>query len=165
MLFQGEEWGASTPFLYFTDYDDPALARAVSEGRRSEFREFGWDPADVPDPQAPETFARSKLDWSEPGREPHRGLHAWHRALVGVRRAAGLAAGRLEDVRVRWADAERWLVVERAGVTVACNLAARDQRVPLPDGAGRLVLGSDPAVKVGADGVDLPRESVALLRP
>ncbi|HYL71812.1 MAG TPA: malto-oligosyltrehalose trehalohydrolase, partial [Candidatus Dormibacteraeota bacterium] len=51
LLFQGEEWAASTPFQYFTDFDDRRLRRAVSEGRRSEFRDFGWRPEDVPDPQ------------------------------------------------------------------------------------------------------------------
>jgi maltooligosyltrehalose trehalohydrolase len=165
MLFQGEEWAASTPFLYFTDHEDPALARAVSEGRRHEFQAFGWDPAEVPDPQAAETFRRSKLDWSEPGREPHRALLHWHAALVRLRREHGLAAGRLDRVRVRHDEADRWLVLEREGVTVACNLASRAQRVPLADGAaGVVVLASDGDVKAGSGAVDLPAESVAVLR-
>jgi maltooligosyltrehalose trehalohydrolase len=165
MLFQGEEWAASTPFLYFTDHEDPALARAVSEGRRHEFQAFGWDPAEVPDPQAPETFRRSKLDWSEPGREPHRALLDWHAALVRLRREHGLAAGRLDRVRVRHDEADRWLVLEREGVMVACNLAGRAQRVPLGDGAAaEVVLASDGEVKAGAGVVDLPAESVAILR-
>src|SRR5208337_3917332 len=58
MLFQGEEWGASTPFQYFTDHPEPELGKAVSEGRCREFAAFGWKPQDVPDPQAPETFQR-----------------------------------------------------------------------------------------------------------
>src|SRR5690606_10857723 len=53
MLFQGEEWSASSPFRYFTDHQDPELGRAVTEGRTHEFAHFGWDPADVPDPQDP----------------------------------------------------------------------------------------------------------------
>ena len=65
LLFQGEEWGATTPFQYFTDHTDPELGRAVSEGRRREFAAFGWDPQAVPDPQDPATFERSKLDWTE----------------------------------------------------------------------------------------------------
>ena len=51
MLFQGEEFGASTPFQYFTHHDDPELGQKVSEGRRNEFKSFGWKPEDVPDPQ------------------------------------------------------------------------------------------------------------------
>ena len=65
MLFQGEEWAASTPFLYFADHDDPELARAVSEGRKKEFAAFGWDPASIPDPENQATFDASKLNWEE----------------------------------------------------------------------------------------------------
>jgi maltooligosyltrehalose trehalohydrolase len=164
MLFQGEEWAASSPFLYFTDHEDPELARAVSEGRRNEFREFGWEPADVPDPQAAETFERSRLDWGEREREPHRSILEWHKALVRLRREAGLTDGRLDRVRVRVDEADRWLVMERGPVTVACNLAEREQRVPLGEGrAGELRLGSEPHIKVAPGAVDLPRESVAVL--
>ncbi|MDQ3757558.1 MAG: malto-oligosyltrehalose trehalohydrolase [Actinomycetota bacterium] len=86
LLFQGEEWAASTPFQYFTDHADPELGRAVSEGRRSEFGAFGWKPEDVPDPQDPATFERSRLDWSEPAREPHAGMLRWYRELIALRR-------------------------------------------------------------------------------
>ena len=86
MLFMGEEWGASTPFRYFTDHADPALAKAVSEGRRSEFRDFGWDPADVPDPQDPATFEASKLRWDEVERGDHAALLEWYRTLIARRR-------------------------------------------------------------------------------
>ncbi len=65
MLFQGEEWGASAPFFYFTDYQEPELARAVREGRCREFEAFGWKPQDTSDPQARDTFVRSILNWYE----------------------------------------------------------------------------------------------------
>jgi maltooligosyltrehalose trehalohydrolase len=93
MFFQGEEWGASTPFLYFTDHQDPELGRAVSHGRRREFASFGWDPEDVPDPQAEETFERSRLDWSELGKPEHAELLEWHRALIALRREHRLWQG------------------------------------------------------------------------
>jgi maltooligosyltrehalose trehalohydrolase len=89
LLFQGEEWGASTPFLYFTDHDDPGLAQAVSEGRRREFAAFGWKPEEVPDPQNPATFEASRLDWSELDKPPHAELLAWHRELLRLRRGVG----------------------------------------------------------------------------
>ena len=73
MLFMGEEWGASTPWQYFTDHTDPAIAEAVRQGRRREFAGHGWELADVPDPQAPETFERSRLDWDEPAASPTPG--------------------------------------------------------------------------------------------
>ncbi len=72
LLFQGEEWGASTPFRYFTDHRDPVLGRAVRDGRRREFAPFGWKPDDVPDPQDPQTWRRSVLRWDELEEASHR---------------------------------------------------------------------------------------------
>ncbi len=87
MLFQGEEWGASTPFLYFTDHQDPELGAAVREGRRREHPMEGG--AEVPDPQGLETFLRSKLDWSRArSREPHRSLLDWYRRSSAPRQPA-----------------------------------------------------------------------------
>lgn len=90
LLFMGQEWAASTPFLYFTDHE-PGLGRRVSEGRRDEFRLFRafGDPerrALIPDPQAPETFLRSTLEWSEIDRPPHAGIVALYRDLLRLRR-------------------------------------------------------------------------------
>src|SRR5438445_25642 len=79
LLFQGEEWAASTPFLYFTAHTDPALGKAVSEGRRREFAAFGWNPDGVPDPQDPGTFEQSKLKWDELGEPYHRRMLGWYR--------------------------------------------------------------------------------------
>ncbi|HEY0409035.1 MAG TPA: malto-oligosyltrehalose trehalohydrolase, partial [Candidatus Dormibacteraeota bacterium] len=131
MLFQGEEWGASTPFLYFTDHVDPTLATAVSQGRRREFAAFGWDESAVPDPQDESSFVRSRLDWDEAGREPHAGLLAWHRDLIALRRRLpALRDPDLSAVCVRVDEEHRWLVMERRGVTVAANLGAGAARIP-----------------------------------
>jgi maltooligosyltrehalose trehalohydrolase len=166
MLFQGEEWGASAPFLYFTDHADPALATAVREGRRREHAAFGRRPEDVPDPQDPRTFERSKLDWSEREREPHRSLLEWHRELIRLRRRLpALSDGRLERVRARFDEAERWLAVERGEVTIACNLAEIARVVPIPPGAGHVHLGSAPGIEVRGRGVTLPPDSVAIVGP
>jgi malto-oligosyltrehalose trehalohydrolase len=116
MLFMGEEWGASTPFLFFSDHRDPRLARATTQGRIHEFQEFGWRPEQVPDPQAPETFRRSRLDWSEPHREPHRSLLAFHRSLV--RRRRSLAGAGLEVVADEGA---RTLTMTRGSLRVHCD--------------------------------------------
>jgi maltooligosyltrehalose trehalohydrolase len=165
MLFQGEEWGAATPFQYFTDHEDPELGRAVSDGRRREFAAFGWDPSDVPDPQDPATFERSRLDWGELAREPHAGLLAWHRQLIRLRRAQpALSDGRMDLVRTVFDESARWLTVERGPVTIACNLAGAAQRVRLgADRPRRILLASDPAVDVGGDGIELPADSLAIL--
>ncbi|MGE5175971.1 MAG: malto-oligosyltrehalose trehalohydrolase [Hyphomicrobiales bacterium] len=94
LLFMGQEWGAATPFRFFTDHAEP-LGSRVSEGRRREFaafREFA-DPearAAIPDPQDPETFAASRLRWEERDREPHASLLRLTRRLLALRRHEAL---------------------------------------------------------------------------
>ena len=165
MLFQGEEWGASAPFQYFTDHADPDVARAVREGRRREFAAFGEDPETVPDPQARETFLRSKLDWAERARAPHAAVLDWYRRLIALRRAQpALRSGRLDAVRVATDEGARWLTMEREGLTVACNLADQARCVPLARGRPRtMLLTSSADVALGADCVDLSPESVVVL--
>jgi maltooligosyltrehalose trehalohydrolase len=90
LLWMGQEWAASTPFLYFTDHPED-LGRLVTEGRREEFRHFSAfrDPAKrdgIPDPQAPETFERSKLQWDERATGQHAGVLALYRAMLQLRR-------------------------------------------------------------------------------
>jgi maltooligosyltrehalose trehalohydrolase len=166
MLFQGEEWGAGTPFQYFTDHEDPELGRAVSQGRRREFAAFGWQPDDVPDPQDEDTFERSKLDWSELDRDPHAGLLEWYRRLLRLRRELPeLTDGRIDRVDVSFDEAGRWLVVRRGSVAVACNLAAEARQVPLPLPASAIILASAAGIDLAADrqSVTLPPNSVAVL--
>jgi maltooligosyltrehalose trehalohydrolase len=165
MLFQGEEWGASTPFCYFTDYQEPALAQAVREGRCREFAVFGWKPEDTADPQAPETFQHSKLNWNELAGAPHAQILEWHKRLIHLRRSeASLADGELNLVHVRFDDERRWLVVERGPVTVACNFSHERQAVPVGPGIKQVLMASDSSVSVSNDHVDLPPDSVAILK-
>jgi maltooligosyltrehalose trehalohydrolase len=159
MLFQGEEWGASTPFQYFTDHGDPELGEAVSAGRRSEFRAFGWRPEDVPDPQDPATFERSRLDWAELEEAPHAALLDWHRRLIALRRSlpVPVAPGR---VRVEVDEERRTLVLHRGPIDVAINLG--DEPRVLETGADGLLLASDGAEL--ADGrLTLPARSVVVV--
>lgn len=85
MLFMGEEYGETNPFLYFVSHDDPGLADAVRRGRREEFASFGWD-GEVPDPVASATFERSRLDWAKRARAPHDGILRLYRDLLRLRR-------------------------------------------------------------------------------
>jgi len=165
MLFQGEEWGASTPFLYFTDHSDPDLGNAVREGRRREFSAFGWKPEEIPDPQALETFVRSRLNWGERDLHPHRGLLEWHRELIRLRRRfPALTHGRLDAVGVDFDEIARWFVMARGPVTVVCNLADRPQRVPIRrPGSKRILLGSDATARLEKEGVQLGPESVVVV--
>jgi maltooligosyltrehalose trehalohydrolase len=90
LLFMGQEWAASTPFLFFTDHN-PELGRLVTEGRRREFARFEafadeGTRARIPDPQALSTFEASRLDWRECTLAPHAGVLELYRALLGLRR-------------------------------------------------------------------------------
>jgi maltooligosyltrehalose trehalohydrolase len=104
LLFMGQEWAASAPFLYFTDHE-PELGRLVTEGRRREFNAFPEfaDEASrslIPDPQAASTFDASRLNWHEASREPHAGVRRLHQALLALRRPGGALSGReLSTVR------------------------------------------------------------------
>jgi maltooligosyltrehalose trehalohydrolase len=163
LLFQGEEWGAGSPFLYFTDHEDPELGRAVSFGRRHEFAAFGWGPDEVPDPQDPATFTRSKLDWAELGRDEHAALLDWYRRLIVLRRSVpSLGDPRLDQVAVHGDDAAGWLQVRRGPVTVATNLGGATATIPMPAPA-RLLEASDDAVSLAGGSLSLPPDTVAIL--
>lgn len=161
MLFQGEEWGASTPFLYFTDHEDPELGRLVREGRRNEFAAFGWNPEHIPDPQSRSTFLKSKLDWDEIARPPHREILEWHRELINLRRRnPALIDTPLENTRVSFDEAARWLVVERGPVTIVGNLGLQTQTVPCRESA---ILLSSKKMEPVERGLGMPAASVAIL--
>ena len=163
MLFMGEEWGATTPWQFFSDHEGE-LGDAVRTGRRAEFASHGWDTEDVPDPQSPATFEASKLDWSELGTERGERLAQWTRDLIALRRArTDLSDGRRDRVQVTHDEAARWLVVVRGSTAVACNLAADRQAVPLPGTPDRMLLASEHGFVFRDGSVELAAESVAIL--
>ncbi len=165
MLFQGEEWGATTPFLYFTDHEEPELAGKVREGRCHEFAAFGWKREELADPQDHATFERSKVDWFELLRRPHQELLAWHQRLIRLRREEPiLTNGDRESLRSRHDEANRWLVVERDSISVVCNLAGQAQSIPLRSGEHEVLMSSDPAEKTICGVAKLPPESVVILK-
>ncbi len=166
MLFQGEEWGASTPFMYFSGHPDQELGRAVSEGRRKEFASFGWPAEEVPDPQAIETFVRSKLDWTELSRQPHAELLQWHRALIRLRKAnVELTDGRLDRVEVRWDERARWLSMKRGTIVLFANLAVEQQTIPLATARDYdTLLTSHSETRIATEGLQMPGQSVLIAR-
>ncbi|MCF2526240.1 malto-oligosyltrehalose trehalohydrolase [Yinghuangia soli] len=146
MLFMGEEWGASTPWQYFTDHTDPALAEAVRRGRRAEFAAHGWDAAQVPDPQSADTVRASRLDWSEPLRAPHSALLAWHRDLIALRRThPELSDPHLPDVHVTYDEPAGWLMLHRGPFRTAVNLAEEPATLPMGTGSAEVVAAWDQA--------------------
>jgi maltooligosyltrehalose trehalohydrolase len=166
MLFQGEEFGASAPFPYFTSHQDPNLGHLVREGRRREFEAQGWDPEEICDPQDPETFARAKLDWSEVAREPHAGLLEWYGKLIALRKATpALCDGRLDRVKVQFDEDERWLVLRRGTIALLANLCSIRRMVPAPSKNFRVLLSSAevPPVPDSSGLLDIPPDSVTIL--
>ena len=94
LLFMGQEYDEAAPFQFFADFQDPALKKAVSEGRRSEFKDFDF--SEVPDPEDPQTFSRSKLTWAS--EDTNRGMLEWYRGLLQLRKKHVLGHERRADV-------------------------------------------------------------------
>ena len=162
MLFQGEEWNATSPFCYFTDHRDPGLAEAVREGRRREFAAFGWAPEAIPDPQAPETFQSCKLNWEELEHAERARLLDWYRALIRLRAAEpALTSAERPQVSVDSATG-RVLTMRRGSVLVYANFGTEAAPVP-GQGNRRLLLGSA-SVRLSGDVLHLPPHGVAVLR-
>jgi maltooligosyltrehalose trehalohydrolase len=166
MLFMGEEWGASTPWMYFTDHTDPAIAEAVRNGRRAEFGAHGWNLEDVPDPQAEETFERSRLAWDELARPPHVELLAWYRALIRLRREQpDLRDGRLDRVHVEHDETASTVLMRRGAHLVAVNLAGEPRTLAISPGL-RIALAWGPAgAALDGSRLTLAAESAAVLGP
>ncbi len=141
LLFQGEEWGASTPFFYFTDHQNKELGQLVAEGRRQEFKTFGWA-HEVPNPQLAETFESSRLNWDELAQLSHQDLLSWYQQIIALR-----AADRHPlplPINVEYDATQRWLWFVRGDLCVVVNFAAETADVPMPEGSWRLVLASAP---------------------
>jgi maltooligosyltrehalose trehalohydrolase len=139
LLFQGEEWGAATPFLYFTDHQDKKLGELVAAGRRQEFASFGWQ-EEVPDPQSPETFARSRLDWNELTQPVHQDLLDWYRRMIKLKAAA--IRPESEVATVTYDESECWLSFRLGNLCVAVNFTARGVPFTAPEDAWQLLLSS-----------------------
>ncbi|GAB2748539.1 malto-oligosyltrehalose trehalohydrolase [Terrabacter koreensis] len=165
MVFMGEEWRASTPFAFFTSFEEEWLADAVRSGRRAEFAAHGWDEAEVPDPQDPATRDGSVLDWGEPTAPGHIEMLHFYRELIRVRRTQpDVASGDLRATSTAYDEAGGWLIMSRGSVHVVCNLASRSQVVPF-DGDVQHVLASwGRAPIVDEHGVWLDGHDVAVVR-
>ena len=151
MLFMGEEYGEPAPFQFFTDHIDKRIARATRDGRRKEFAAFAAFAEQVPDPQAPETFERSKLT-----RRGDPELAALYRHLLRLRPQLPR-----EDRDTAFDEEGRWLRLGRGPFELAMNFAAEPRRVPV---AGReLVLATHPS-ELGDGHLELPALTGAVVR-
>ena len=162
MLFMGEEFVASTPFLYFADHEDPEMARLVSEGRKKEFAAFGFDGLEIPNPEAPETFQNSKLNWDEVGEGKHAEMHAWVKSLIHLRRnSVSLNDGDRGHLQVHFNEEKRWLRMDRKLVTVICNLGPDTLQCKLSRDH-RMVLNSSASATFGNCIATIPTNSLAI---
>jgi maltooligosyltrehalose trehalohydrolase len=161
MLFMGEEWGSSHPFQFFCSYPEPELARATAEGRKAEFAHHGWDADEIPDPQDPQTFTRSKLDWDERGTGEHARLWQVYQRLIELRHnEPDLADPWLEHLFVDYNEDDQWLIMRRGSLSIACNIGAEPVSVPV---SGDVVLAwGEPTVE--GSHATLEGHSFAILR-
>jgi maltooligosyltrehalose trehalohydrolase len=153
MLFQGEEYGERSPFQFFSDHIDEEIAIATRDGRLREFAAFESFAGQVPDPQDPATFVRSKLS-----REGLPGVRELYRGLLQARRALGGAETEAAD----FDEAARWLRVRRGGHELAMNFdASSERRVPV---GGTEVVVATHDVRVEDGHAVLPPLAGALVR-
>jgi maltooligosyltrehalose trehalohydrolase len=162
MIFMGEEWGARTPWQYFTSHPEPELAEAVAKGRIAEFAAMAWDLGTVPDPQDPETFHRSKLDWSEPDRAEHTALLERYRELIKLRRSRPeFTDPRLDRVQAEADDERGLLQVRRDRLLLVINFSDQEAEVATgPIGDPLIIVGE--ATPAGST-VRLGRHSAAVV--
>ncbi|TDT34402.1 malto-oligosyltrehalose trehalohydrolase [Naumannella halotolerans] len=158
MIFAGEEWGASTPFAYFTSHPETELGEAVSRGRIGEFEAMGWDLSVIPDPQQRSTFENSKLDWAEPGAGEFAELLAVHTELLAIRRRYSAITDPAFTASEVDFDAEAgWLRIRRGNMVIAVNFGELTTLVP-----GGTEGGYDDAELIFAHGDVEVAESLAL---
>jgi maltooligosyltrehalose trehalohydrolase len=138
LLFMGEEYGERHPFLYFTSYSDPQLARAVSDGRKREFAHFAG--AKIPDPQDPATFARSELDWSSA--TDNNEMLRWYRALIALRKRHLLDGARTCRAELVNGSAIKLLVPAQGSALMVLSALASNAVLPDPEADWRLELES-----------------------
>ncbi len=163
MLFQGEEFAASSPFQYFAHHEDPEMAQAVSIGRKKDFACFGWNEDEIPDPEARATFERSKLNWREISEGKHAEMLGWTRKLIQLRHSSlALNDGDRGHTTVEFDGKEQWLLMVRGLVRVGLNLGKRAKSFPIPGGA-KLLLASSASVTEKDGQVVLPPDTLAIL--
>jgi maltooligosyltrehalose trehalohydrolase len=127
----GQEYDETHPFLFFTSFGDPVLHKTVAEGRRKEFAQFGF--ADTPDPEDPQSFERSKLQW-QPGNE----MWEWYRRLLELRCEYVMHAERKCDTQV-----ENGILTMRVGELVVQATLKQGAKLPPAPAAGKTLLEPD----------------------
>jgi maltooligosyltrehalose trehalohydrolase len=160
LLFMGEEYGETAPFLYFVSHSDPGLIEAVRQGRREEFAAFEWQ-GTPPDPQDETSFLRSKLRWELQQQPGHRELRAFYHELLGLRRELpALRCQSFDELEVCEDEARSRLVALRGArppLLLALNFGDAPAQVKTPAPAGKWHKRLDSAAaEWGGAGSDAP---------
>lgn len=165
MLFMGQEWGASTPFPFFSGHPDPELAESVTKGRLVEFAQMGWDTSEVPDPQDRATFEAAKLRWDEVGEGDHAVLLQAHRHLIALRRQySELTNPIMARTRCEFDQEAGWFLMRRGGLAVVVNFSGSETEVEL-GGPHQLRWATPAGAQVEGNVVKLSPHAGALLLP
>jgi maltooligosyltrehalose trehalohydrolase len=165
MLFMGEEWAASTPFQFFTSHPEPELGEATAKGRIAEFAKMGWDPAQVPDPQDPATFERSKLDWAELSTGRHPVVLDAYRQLASLRRTVpALTDPTFGRVSCTAEEDTKVFTMRRGPVLVAVNFGPASQQVALEASYDEVLFHTPAGVTLSGPSLTLPPHGACLLR-
>jgi maltooligosyltrehalose trehalohydrolase len=173
MLFMGEEWGATTPWQFFTSHPEPELAEATAKGRIAEFARMGWDENVVPDPQDPSTFTNSKLDWSElygsadaAAESSHARLFSVYRELIALRREySALTDPRFGEASTEYDEESRVFVLNRGELSIVINFADEEAGLPVLGQPAQLIFATDSGVGLDEENLTLPAHSAAILGP
>jgi maltooligosyltrehalose trehalohydrolase len=181
LLFMGEEYGETAPFLYFVSHSDPGLVESVRAGRRDEFKHFSWE-GEPPDPQDEQTFLASGLHWEKQRHGDQAALLHFYRYLIRLRKEtpalseparSRLAVSTVPDSSVL--DLRQWNESDTSHTCVLFNFGTGDAKIgpKLPEGRWKKVVDSAdeewigpgaliPAIIAGGEGVSIRARSVAL---
>ncbi|MCI0453753.1 MAG: malto-oligosyltrehalose trehalohydrolase [Candidatus Dadabacteria bacterium] len=141
LFFMGEEYGEEAPFIYFSSHSDPDLIEAVRKGRKEEFKAFGWT-EEPPDPQAIETFLRSKINWEKRKEGKHKVLFDFYRSLIKLRKEIPALSNLSKDNLDVWGlEKERILFMERwkdsSYIFSIFNLNKKEQKIKVSTSEGK----------------------------
>ncbi|MBD3219379.1 MAG: malto-oligosyltrehalose trehalohydrolase [candidate division Zixibacteria bacterium] len=144
LLFMGEEYAEDNPFLYFVSHGDKDLINAVREGRKREFKAFGWE-KEPPDPQSDETFKKSMPDFSKAEKDKHKAMQDYYKTLIGLRKENPSLAHLEKTSCEVWREKDLPVVCmirrsPKQAVFTAANISDNTNSLSIPDKAGGLNL-------------------------
>jgi maltooligosyltrehalose trehalohydrolase len=167
MLFMGEEFATSAPFLYFADHEDEEMRKNVAEGRKKDFSQFGFG-GEVPNPEELKTFEDSKLGWdevSDPAKDggKHAEMLTWLKELIKLRRCTvALNGGSMQHLMVSTDEVHKTLVMQRDEARVVVNFGTEVYPFQMLEGEEVRLL-SDKALKVVENRIEVLPMTMAVL--